>query len=45
MLHNDPECWNEITEWVEAAKVAIHMALQPAWLYGSLLQRYAGHLY
>jgi len=22
MLHNDVECWNEITEWVEAAKVA-----------------------
>jgi L-arabinose isomerase len=22
MLHNDPECWNEIYEWVEAAKVA-----------------------
>ena len=22
MLHDDPECWNEITEWVEAAKVA-----------------------
>jgi L-arabinose isomerase len=22
MLHNDAECWNEITEWVEAAKVA-----------------------
>ena len=22
MLHNDPECWNEIGEWVEAAKVA-----------------------
>jgi L-arabinose isomerase len=22
MLHNDPECWNEVTEWVEAAKVA-----------------------
>lgn len=22
MLHNDPECWNEITEWVEAARVA-----------------------
>lgn len=22
MLNNDPECWNEITEWVEAAKVA-----------------------
>ena len=21
MLHDDPECWNEITEWVEAAKV------------------------
>jgi len=24
MLHNDEECWNEIREWVEAAKVA-HM--------------------
>jgi len=22
MLHNDPACWNEITEWVEAAGVA-----------------------
>lgn len=22
MLHNDPECWNEISEWVEAARVA-----------------------
>jgi L-arabinose isomerase len=22
MLYNDPECWNEITEWVQAAKVA-----------------------
>jgi L-arabinose isomerase len=22
MLHNDDECWQEITEWVEAAKVA-----------------------
>lgn len=22
MLHNDPECWQEIKEWVEAAKVA-----------------------
>lgn len=22
MLHDDPECWNEITEWVQAAKVA-----------------------
>jgi len=26
MLHNDPECWTEITEWVEAAKVAHTMA-------------------
>ncbi len=26
MLHNDPECWDEITEWVEAAKVANIMA-------------------
>jgi L-arabinose isomerase len=22
MLHDDPECWKEITEWVDAAKVA-----------------------
>ena len=22
LLDNDPECWNEITQWVEAAKVA-----------------------
>lgn len=22
MLENDPECWNEIKEWIEAAKVA-----------------------
>ena len=22
MLHNDPECWNEVEEWVSAAKVA-----------------------
>lgn len=22
MLHDDPECWNEVEEWVEAAKVA-----------------------
>ena len=26
MLHDDPECWNEIREWVEAAKVARIMA-------------------
>jgi len=26
MLHNDAACWNEITEWVEAAKVAYTMA-------------------
>jgi L-arabinose isomerase len=22
MLHNDAECWNEIEEWIEAAKAA-----------------------
>ena len=22
VLHHDPECWNEVSEWVEAAKVA-----------------------
>jgi L-arabinose isomerase len=26
MLHNDPVCWNEITEWVEAARVASIMS-------------------
>lgn len=26
MLHDDPECWQEIQEWVEAAKVAQIMA-------------------
>jgi len=26
MLNDDPECWNEVTEWVEAAKVAHTMA-------------------
>ena len=26
MLHNDPECWNEAAEWVEAAGVAKIMA-------------------
>jgi len=26
MLHNDTECWDEVTEWVEAAKVANIMA-------------------
>jgi len=26
MLHNDDMCWNEITEWVQAAKVAHTMA-------------------
>ena len=26
MLHNDPECWTEVEEWVSAAKVANIMA-------------------
>lgn len=26
ILHNDPVCWNEIAEWVEAARVAHTMA-------------------
>lgn len=26
MLHNDPECWDEVTEWAEAARVANIMA-------------------
>jgi L-arabinose isomerase len=26
ILNNDPECWDEVTEWIEAAKVAHTMA-------------------
>ncbi|MGB8193214.1 MAG: arabinose isomerase [Chitinophagaceae bacterium] len=26
MLHDDKECWNEVSEWIEAAKVASIMA-------------------
>jgi L-arabinose isomerase len=26
MLHNDPECWNEVAAWIEAAKVRHIMA-------------------
>lgn len=26
MLHDDPECWDEVAEWVEAARVANTMA-------------------
>jgi L-arabinose isomerase len=26
ILHNDPECWNEVKEWIEAAKVKYIMA-------------------
>ena len=26
MLHNDPECWNEVEEWVSAAEVATIMS-------------------
>jgi L-arabinose isomerase len=26
LLHDDPECWDEVTEWVQAAKVANTMA-------------------
>jgi len=25
MLHDDPECWKEVTEWIEAAKVSNSM--------------------
>jgi L-arabinose isomerase len=26
MLHNDPQCWDEVAEWIEAARVADIMA-------------------
>ncbi len=31
MLDNDPECWKEIGEWVEAAKVAHTMEYKLGW--------------
>ncbi len=53
MLHNDPECWDEVTEWVEAAKVAYIMAYNRMGcmghyycgmldIYSDLTQQYAG---
>ncbi len=52
MLHDDPECWDEITEWVEAAKVAHTMAYNSLGcmghyysgmldIYSDLTQQYA----
>src|ERR1700712_1434359 len=53
MLHNDPECWDEVTEWVEAACVANIMAFNRLGcmghyysgmldIYTDLTQQYAG---
>jgi L-arabinose isomerase len=41
MLHHDPESWNEITQWVEAAKVAHIMAFNRM---GCLGHYYSGML-
>jgi len=41
MLNDDPECWNEIMEWVEAAKVARIMAFNRM---GCLGHYYSGML-
>lgn len=35
MLHNDPSCWNQITEWIEAAYVAKVMAHNRLGLIGN----------
>jgi L-arabinose isomerase len=53
VLHNDPECWGEVTEWVEAARVAHIMAYNRMGcmghyysgmldIYTDLTQQYAG---
>ncbi|WP_375433764.1 arabinose isomerase [uncultured Hymenobacter sp.] len=34
MLHDDPECWQEVTEWVEAARVAHTMSYNRLGLMG-----------
>lgn len=41
MLHHDPDCWNEITQWVDAAKVAHIMAFNRM---GCLGHYYSGML-
>ncbi|MGI4742738.1 MAG: hypothetical protein ACRYG7_46870 [Janthinobacterium lividum] len=45
MLHDDPECWQEITDWVEAARVANTMAYNRLGVmghyYGGMLDIYS----
>ena len=41
MLHDDPECWNEVTEWIEAAKVKHIMAY---YRMGAMGHYYSGML-
>ena len=44
MLDDDPQCWREVAEWVEAAPRGARDGAQPHGRDGPLLQRHARHL-
>ena len=44
MLGDDPQCWNEVADWIDAARVALRHGAQPPRRDGPLLRRHARHL-